>query len=194
MSRHAPETQALVHQLARSAIYSHRVSMAFTNPTSASSKMEQSREVTSTSSSPTTVLDFNLMHSWRILKGEKVLTGPEVILLQRMSAQRISSPCTYTLVSSVDKLLPTACLGDRYLFHSAFQAVMHRVAHHHFSLSGANNEDTIVLGIAISKEMYADCGASAVNGYCHSLRFQPLDIDNSSVKLMSVIRIAPSLK
>eukprot|EP00971_Amphidinium_carterae_P096603 1911987-Amphidinium_carterae.1 len=57
----------------------------------------------------------------------------------------------------MSRMLQEGCLGSRYLFESALQATLHRVAHSHFGLSSAVlKDDCIIMGIQISENYVVD--------------------------------------
>eukprot|EP00971_Amphidinium_carterae_P272574 5410088-Amphidinium_carterae.1 len=75
-------------------------------------------------------------------------------------------------------------LGRRYAFSSALQCSLHRVAHHHWSLSGATlKPDTVVLQVNVANSYVIEQGVRCVNGYAVSTQFADFDVVAADAKL-----------
>eukprot|EP00971_Amphidinium_carterae_P152543 3023156-Amphidinium_carterae.1 len=82
--------------------------------------------------------------------------------------------------TELEKGLKTGCLGMKYCFTSPFQAIMHRMTHHHYKLSGEGLESgyEVVVGISMSQEIFSEVGCSRQNGYCTSIMAENLKVSD----------------
>eukprot|EP00971_Amphidinium_carterae_P002699 53473-Amphidinium_carterae.1 len=101
----------------------------------------------------------------------------------------------HSSLSTMNRMLESGNLGQRYLFYSPMQAALHRMAHAHFALSSATLEDdfTIVMGVQIKESFLLDNAQSCTVGYCKSLSVD-LSMEESSLKLSGMVFLNTSLR
>eukprot|EP00971_Amphidinium_carterae_P345861 6487029-Amphidinium_carterae.1 len=101
----------------------------------------------------------------------------------------------HTSEETAESFLKQNALGRRYLFSGPMGASLHRMAHHHYSLSQATitEKGILIIGVFMSENYLTEHAVPAQNGYncCESINLE--DLDKAELKLHSCVHISGSV-